>query len=330
MKNTKTESEYLYIVKAIAISSVVCAHCGNVPANSTVLNQVLSSLFGYWGTAGVPVFYFLSGYFFEKNSKSWTCFWKAKFKTIVVPWVSCATMVWLYVVLRKGGITIASWFNFIVGNGSSLYYITVLLILYLVLFYLKRNKVICWILVCVSVIGIILAGEGYVWGRNTVSIYLNPIYWMGYFILGILIQKHSWMDRIRKFSNKSFLYMLVIWGSLCTVHYLGKIEWTYWSRYALFNIATEFIVIIGLAEQINRARIMAHMVEVGKESYSIYLLHQLFVGIVVNISNYINWSILTILRPILIIESLHILLTYIKSKDTRCAIVLRKIIWMRG
>ena len=179
-------------------------------------------------------------------------------------------------------------------------------------------------------IGIILAGEGYVWGRNTVSIYLNPIYWMGYFILGILIQKHSWMDRIRKFSNKSFLYMLVIWGSLCTVHYLGKIEWTYWSRYALFNIATEFIVIIGLAEQINRARIMAHMVEVGKESYSIYLLHQLFVGIVVNISNYINWSILTILRPILIIESLHILLTYIKSKDTRCAIVLRKIIGMRG
>ena len=88
---------FVNILRFLAILSVICAHVST--DSSSYANLVVRSC----GTVGVGLFFFLSGYFFYYNKKDFIFFWKTKFKTIIVPWLFCGTIDWLYVVLRKGG-----------------------------------------------------------------------------------------------------------------------------------------------------------------------------------------------------------------------------------
>ena len=108
-------SGYMYIVKAVAIVSVVSAHTSSVPDNTGTITFLCSRILNSLGTMGVPIFFLLAGFFFEKNTRKWKEFWKNKLVTIIVPWICCATILWLYVVIRKGGIGFESWFCFVFG-----------------------------------------------------------------------------------------------------------------------------------------------------------------------------------------------------------------------
>ena len=72
-----------------------------------------------------------------------------KMKTLIIPWLIAATIIWLYVILRKGEIAFDSWFNFLIGNGSIFYFMTNLIIYFIifaVLSYLKNKK--AYIYIC--------------------------------------------------------------------------------------------------------------------------------------------------------------------------------------
>lgn len=296
-------SECLYIVKALAILSVASAHCGNVPAEYSCANRMVSVWLGYCGTAGVPIFYLLAGYFFEQNRRPWRSFWKNKLITVIIPWIFCATILWLYVVLRKGGITVAAWARFVLGDGSPMYFVTVLLVLYAVFFYLKKYAVFLWGITAVSLLGVVSVG----WGINIgvgrlANGYLDPLNWAGYFALGILVQKMRKMSGFLKLSKKILPVTVVCYLGVCWGHLSWKVSWTYWSRWALFNIALQILICFGISECLcGRGKMARYLSEAGKVSYTIFLCHQLLVGGLVYVTNKADCFILTLLRPLIVV-----------------------------
>ena len=112
---------YIYILKAIAIFSVVCAHSTPLMDSNSKINVFSSQMLDYLGTFGVPVFFCISGYLFAGNTRTWGEFWKRKVFTLFIPWICCETLLWLYVVLRKGGISITAWLLFLLGYHHTTY-----------------------------------------------------------------------------------------------------------------------------------------------------------------------------------------------------------------
>lgn len=314
-----SERQYLYIVKALAILSVVCAHCGNVPEGYSSLNQIASVWLGYCGTMGVPVFYFLSGYFFENNKRNWIDFWKMKGISIILPWIFCATILWFYVVLRKGGISFEGWLKFVLGNGSSFYYLTVLILFYLVMFRIKRIKGVCGICIALSVISVIMTGQGINFiNKFFINAYLNPLNWIAYFAAGILMRRYNYMGKFREISRIVLPWILVLYLLAAGIHYMNGWSWTYWSKMAIINITIQMLMCFGLADYImSKELFTARWVRVGEISYTIYLCHQLLVGGLVVFTNLWDCFLLTILRPFIIVLILYVVLFTVQSFLTK-------------
>lgn len=261
-------SRCLYIVKALAIVSVVSAHCRNVPAEYSFANRTASVWLGYCGTAGVPVFYLLAGYFFENNSRPWREFWKNKWITVAVPWIFCAT---------------------------------VLLALYAVFFYLKKYACFLWGAVAVSLVSIVGLG----WGagfRLSVNTYLDPVNWMGYFALGILLGRVHGMAGLLQISRKILPFTAACYLGVCWSHFYWDISWTYWSPFAVINIGLQVLLCFGCAACLSDfGQIAGMFANMGKVSYTIFLCHQLLVGAFVHITNRFDCFLLTLLRPLAVV-----------------------------
>ena len=106
------------------------------------------------GTFGVPIFFSISGYSVAGNTRNWGDFWKRKVTTLFWPWICCETLLWFYVVLRKGGISIAAWLLFLLGYHHTTYYLTILVLFY-VIYWKIRNHGVIWMLNAVSIISIL-------------------------------------------------------------------------------------------------------------------------------------------------------------------------------
>lgn len=287
MKDFKTR-EYIYLLKSFAIFSVVCAHAAVVPEHSSAVIYFVVRLMSSIGTVGVPIFFLISGYLFYDNHYRWKEFLKRKCKGIVVPWLFCETLVWLYVVLRKGGISFKAWFGFLLGVNHSTYYMTILAAFFVVFWHLKKYDKLLIICMVLSV----LCNVAYGWkipyisalNEFAVTIYLNPFLWMIYFVLGMLVKKNDYMYRLAEHSKK----YLPIYGILLVVdfsiHYVLEIPWLYYSEFAILNIALQILVVMGgCCLLLNRkCRLFRGF---GQYSFSIYLLHELVVGGVVWITS---------------------------------------------
>ena len=205
--------QYIYTIKAFAIFSVVCAHTAVEPANSTESLHFAVKVLSAIGTMGVPIFFIVSGYLFQNNQRNMKSFWIRKLKTIICPWLFCETLVWLYVVLRKGGVSVWSWTKFILGINHSTYYLTILIFFFIVFWYLKNNTVVIVLSMCFSCLSIIAYGWDLPlfskFNDMFVTIYLNPFLWMMYFGLGLLLGKYQLLDRFAEFSWKIFPLALI-------------------------------------------------------------------------------------------------------------------------
>ena len=153
-KYTFDEREYIYSLKVLAVISIVSAHCVVIQQNSNELNILFSWMLEQIGSIGVGVFYIISGYLFYRNKYCIKDFFKRKVKSLFIPWIVVGTGVYLYIFIRKGNLGISTWLAFILGDGSYLYFLTLLIIFYLIFFYYTKNNLflIFNILVCAPLI----------------------------------------------------------------------------------------------------------------------------------------------------------------------------------
>ena len=121
MSQDQNKSQMITIVRGLVIVFVICAHVAYITRNNAIglySMHLLSNI----GSVGVGIFFFCSGLCFHPWKYTLSTFVIRKGKTIGIPWIFIGTLVWLYVVLRKGDISIISWMRFLSGYLSYLYF----------------------------------------------------------------------------------------------------------------------------------------------------------------------------------------------------------------
>lgn len=302
LKADNVKTEYISILRMFAIFSVVCAHVTD--STSSLSNLVISSL----GTFGVGVFYIISGYFFYRDKKNPAVFARKKLTSVILPWMFCGTLDWLYVVIRRGGFSLQNWVssNFV---HSHYYYLSVLLVFYLVMWKLRKNHIVCVILLSVSFTSMWLTGKGLL----SIYPYINPLNWLAYFIVGIEISRHDCFDTISLASKKLLPYTFPLSIFLfCWVVYDGKAV-SYWYHGTVVSIALMIMTIMGLTKYIcdytdNQSKVKSLLIWGGNFSFSIYLIHMPFAGVIKYFIDKFDYGIGQFLAPFLVIATVCVCL----------------------
>ena len=164
IKIEKKKNLSVGIMKFIAMFCVIGAHCNSVSVEN-IFAQKSSLLLQNIGSISVIIFFVLAGAFFHYDKYSIKVFLKNKVALLLLPWIISGTAVYLYVYLRKYQVDFLSWFYYVIGNGSYLYYLTILLIFYVVFYFIKplRNTWVLLGLMAVTIVSVIFfSDKGYV------------------------------------------------------------------------------------------------------------------------------------------------------------------------
>lgn len=280
------------IIKIILIFSIICAHLSPID-NIIKINSIISWLYNSLGILGVPIFYFISGYLFYNNKKSFKHFFLNKIKNIIIPWIFVGTVCYLIVFLFQNNISLIGFLNFIIGKGSYLYYLTILILLYILFFKYKDNFM---FLLITFILGIVSIIYNIYYGIHEYS-YINLLNWIPYFNIGLMTNKYNKLNKVLKFCKKNkFLFLITFILVLISGLYLNS-KVNYWTLIGIILIILFFFTTFGFIYKCdNKYKILNF---IGENSLSFYLIHMPIAGIIVRISNVS--SILILLRPIITI-----------------------------
>jgi peptidoglycan/LPS O-acetylase OafA/YrhL len=294
--STITERNYIYALKVFAVVSIVAAHSGGVGLKTNQVNNIFSWILDQIGSIGVGLFFIVSGYLFYNNRHNLNTFFKKKVKTIFLPWIVTGTLVYLYVVLRKGSIGFESWINFLLGNGTYLYYLTLLITFYIIFFYTSKNKAFVYSTIILSGLGIVLTAMGVFEGINP---FLNPLNFICYFSVGVLIASNNALLKIAYSCNKYKSFLLGLYIVLLILTGIFNISSGYFGYATLLVQPVAISLIFGLATMAFLYN--EKVLELGIESFGIYLIHMPVAGIITFIFNHYDLWVLTLVRPIIVI-----------------------------
>lgn len=298
--DTRT-SKTIYIAKAFAVLSIICAHCGGVNAGSSYLNVVSAYILSSLGSLGVGIFLFLSGYLLFFTKKGAYQFFKSKLVSLLLPWMFCGTVVYLYVYLRKGGLGVLSLLKWLAGVDTYLYFMTVLTALYVICYFFKKNKTVLLVLTAISFVWNIVYDILIKVDSDTFRvIYLDPIRFMLFFTVGLLVANYGFMSSFLDFCKKYAVAVSIIFVTIIVALACCKMEMSYFSVYYIFVELLAIAQVLGISAAC-ADKMSAHLTCIGKASFSIYLLHMPIAGIVANLFKRANVFVLTLARPFIVL-----------------------------
>lgn len=274
--------------KAIAILFVIVAHTnfGYLPAT---LGMVLDRI----GSMGVPIFMLISGYLFNTEKyDSIIAFFKKKVFSIFIPWFFCGFIIYVYsnIVVNKY-INIIDAVKFLLGKGSYLYYMTVLVVSYILLFYpvKQKHKSFLYISIAVTIVSHQLTAWGII---DIFGNYLNVFNWIGIFSIGVLARDIDINLLIEK-THKNKWYLLFVWAAMLILgFFIEDNTYGYFSKLGLFIEFISSILIICFSVCYGNKYIEV----VGRYSFSIYLTHIAIIPIAYKFLGHIY--IINLLMPI--------------------------------
>lgn len=130
-----------------------------------------------------------------------------------------------------------NWINWIVGNGTYLWFLTMLVCSYFVLYYIKDNKNWLFLAIILNLTSLIITSFGYLnsiaeYAGITINNYLNIFNWIGFFALGILSQKR--LVHFIYFLRRNIIIILVLFLIALSVSvYMEPIYAGYFSKLAV-------------------------------------------------------------------------------------------------
>ena len=294
-------SNVIYSTKALAVLSIICAHVTplNPSFGSAHVNSV--SFLSIFGSIGVGIFYFFSGFFLASSKKQFTVFWKTKIKSIVLPWVICGTLVYVYQFVHKGErASVTDWFYWLIGNGTYLYYLTCLIVFYCICFPFRNKKATFFVLCIVSLISIMLTIFSDI--LSNYNPYLNPLNFGIWFAIGALVFLNNALDSIVCFFKNHIILVVVFSVSLlllvCTIAF-SSINYDYFK--VLYIPCETFAIFASLGFGFVLSR-FSLFVDIGKQSFAIYLLHYPVAGAITYLSNKVDFWLVTVLRGMIVLS----------------------------
>ncbi|MCC8139954.1 MAG: acyltransferase [Lachnospiraceae bacterium] len=303
------ESQQIYIMKALAVYSIIAAHC-KLPMmeNYSGSLSVMLTATKYFGEIGVPVFLVLSGRLFDRNRR-FPDFLRNKCKKIVLPWMCCSLLVWIYMFIQGDFYDLLRW---LLGIGNVYWYMPVLC-LYFVVFYVLHNVNLRGGVFIVSIIYHVvvydLCAVNIVAAENCV-ILGNFLKHMPFFLMGLLINDFNLKGHIYRILNSHIAMVITCLVLIITAGYnhikFGDINYDSPLFLVFSSAGIIMIAWISLKIQSNSGYIKNAFATIGKESYFIYLLHLPFAGILSNIlSRNLVTAYMIAFYPLFIIIILH-------------------------
>lgn len=285
-------------MKAWAVFMVICAHCGGVPLDAPMVSQIVSLLLGILGSLGVPIFFFLAGYVVrDKALKPWL---KGKLTGLLIPWFTCGLLVYLYVHLRKGGISLESLLLWLVGDGTYLWYLSVQVLLLLwarVVFWGIRKNL--WSPPSAVGISILLSVGALALEALKLAAfhpYLNIFRWMWLFALGMAAGHVKLLEKA-----VGRILLIPLWGSVLAALWVLEIPVNYWTW--TFPVCACLTVAVVMNGFIPTGKAAVWLRTLGEDSFAIYLLHMPVAGVVANLCGRIpdGSGLLTLSRPVIVL-----------------------------
>lgn len=295
------------LMRAFAILSIVSAHCTSSPANASASTKFASCFMQGFGQLGVAVFFYISGALFARNKKSFGNFWKGKIQSLFIPWFVCATLVYLYVALRKRTLSLCGALLSVVGYSSSYWYLATLVLLYLIVFRFCNNRKAMLILIGMSLLYRIPLGLGLV-PHNNFTYYINPLNWLWVFGAGVLATNSGWIAEPIKEGSRYRVIACILSVSLVSVWLTANagngVVYGYSNLKYVPLSAAAVVAAISSARLlcVKQSGIVTVFHSLGEKSFSIYLLHELGVaGAVAAVCQKIDSPFFVIIRPALVI-----------------------------
>ena len=284
-------SNAAWIAKAWAMFAVIVAHTDFTGVEHSPIYMLLKR----FGSMAVPVFLILAGYFFNADKiSSFGMFLKKKAVALGLPWLCLGALVYAFTTWRSGGsFSLSKGILFLFGHGSYLYYLTLLIVLQ-ILFYFLRNISRTALLVgslSVSAASLLLTASGVmapVIEMLRITNYLNVFNWVGFFAIGFYAQKFdhdSMLARLRNLWKPA----LAVWCVLCVAGYFIESAYGYFSWLGYIMELCSSIVWLYLSIIMCRCEWLCSL---GKYSFTIYLLH---IQIIPIVAVFMNRNIVTLL-----------------------------------
>lgn len=305
LNNGNDLSKALYIAKAFAVVSIVLAHT----SYDCISNEYIKAFLSIYKLIGVYIFFIISGYFYNKDKyrNVWELL-KDKAIKICVPWAIFGTVIYGITMFFNKGLNISflGYINHMLGNGTYLYFLTMLLLSYVIMYFLPKRQE--YILIAINVISILLTSLGIFpqvvdttkLAFSYLNPYLNIMNWIGIFAIGVLIRRNNWLEGIKHFLKEKVMLISISYVVICLIFCLIKLNITYWNLLSLVIGIVSFVAILAISLILSNVNLL---VDIGKKSFFIYQIHALFVSIFRNIL--IDSNVFAILRPIIIVLTIY-------------------------
>lgn len=296
---SRNNSNAFYVVKFFAILTVIFAHC---TYRDTPIVQSITDLIG---EIGVPIFLVAAGVFF-KNTEGAKIFWMKKLKGIVVPWVIFGIFTYAISCLSGSSFSLLGLFFWWIGYGTWFYFVTILLLCYLIFRAIKWNGL-PYLMIGLWIVSITLQLFGINPITNLVGQYLNVFLRIGYFAIGVLLGKAE----IMTFQTPK------LWAKLvCTAATIGLGVLTLVVNQVLIEFIFHFSFIFAAcatlffwSQSLSECKLFQ---DIGKQTYLIYFLHmQLGIGTANIVFGVLPAAVLTnaillVVKPVTILAMVYV------------------------
>ena len=305
----KRLSEELYILKAVAICSVAMAHS----CYTEVQNPIDIYFLGQFARFGVFAFFFLSGFFFKHEG--FITFAKKTLINFIIPWVFVGTSVYFgSMLINEHKIRFNGFFYYLIGNGSTLYFCTVLLIVRCVFQAItqktKRLTLICIGCIVCTLISLLITAMGVLPQDFNPSLklyqyinpYLNVFNWIGIFAGGILTRQYSGFDLLASNIRVKTISCLVS----IVIILLGFLDSgsSYWSFLGIYVELSFFVLLFCLVKAFYPVLKMGGVLFAGKNTFPLFLMHYPVLALLMHGAQLRSSFIVAVIRAVMCIAIL--------------------------
>ena len=200
--------------------------------------------------------------------------------------------------------------NYLLGNGSYLYYLTILMLCYILIYFLPPKDKIYYILIGINIVSVLLTSFNIlpkeVYKNKMIFTYLNPylniLNWIGIFAIGVLIKRHNLLEKMQERLEKNWILILLAIAIIGIILILCKQTTSYWNLLTILIGIIGFVAVITISLKLTKINLL---VDIGKKSFHIYLIHLLFLEKLNQI--YTANSIFAIIRPVITVLIIYML-----------------------
>ena len=302
----------IYIIKSMAIISVVSAHCYALPVGQNGFPWYCALLLRNFGTVGVVCFFIIAGYLYHPEKYTAKQLIIKKGKTIVIPWFVAGLC---SVILRNYRVSVA--IPFIFGYRSMLYYLPMLMICFLVFYLpLMRKRIVCIAMILVTFVSTVWFHDLFFQVLlNPLGIdpeewrgYLNPLNWLGYFALGMLAQTDLKCWRKYLYSRVTGILAGIVFVMALAYQLKVGSPGSYFYGGGCLSVRLSGVILMFYIARTVRNKtenqnglLTKTFVEIGKDCYSIYLWHFLLNRMIVVLFSLPVLIHFVLLRPVIIV-----------------------------